>query len=103
MAARWSTRNNRVDSRGRVFSRPPAGGAARRGASGDSELDDMQLTPNGRTMVYTQQSGVSPVEIYRASSSGGLAVALTRLNDQTLGDHQMTPLEEFWVDGAEVC
>ena len=80
---------------------PAAGGAARTAASGDSELDDMQLTHNGRTMVYTQQSGVSPVEIYRASSSGGLAVALTRLNDQTLGDHQMTPLEEFWVDGAE--
>jgi len=80
---------------------PVAGGAARTAASGDSELDDMQLTRNGRTMVYTQQSGVSPVEIYRASSSGGLAVALTRLNDQTLADHQMTPLEEFWVDGAE--
>ena len=80
---------------------PVAGGAARTAASGDSELDDMQLTRNGRPKVYTQQSGVSPVEIYRASSSGGLAVALTRLNDQTLGDHQMTPLEEFWVDGAE--
>ena len=47
---------------------PLAGGAVRMAASGDSELDDMQLTRNGRTMVYTQQSGVSPVEIYRASS-----------------------------------
>ncbi len=80
---------------------PAAGGAARTAASGDSELDDMQLTRNGRTMVYTQQSGVSPVEIFRASSSGGTAVPLTHLNDQTLGDHQMTPLEEFWVDGAD--
>ena len=80
---------------------PTAGGASRTVASGDSELDDMQLTRNGRTMVYTQQSGVSPVEIYRASSSGGTAFPLTHLNDQTLGDHQMTPLEEFWVDGAD--
>jgi hypothetical protein len=40
-------------------------------ASGDSELDDMQLTRNGRTMVYTEQTGVSPTEIYRAASSGG--------------------------------
>jgi dipeptidyl aminopeptidase/acylaminoacyl peptidase len=80
---------------------PVAGGAARVVASGDSELDDMQLTRNGKTMVYTQQSGVSPVEIYSVSSSGGAAVPLTRLNDQTLSDHQMTPLEEFWVDGAE--
>src|SRR5260370_26306748 len=80
---------------------PVAGGAAPVVASGDSELDDMQLTRNGKTMVYTQQSGVSPVEIYSVSSSGGAAVPLTRLNDQTLSDHQMTPLEEFWVDGAE--
>jgi dipeptidyl aminopeptidase/acylaminoacyl peptidase len=79
---------------------PAAGGASRTAASGDSELDDMQLTRNGRTMVYTQQSGSSPVEIYRASSSGGAAFALTHLNDQVLGDRQMTPLEEFWVDGA---
>ena len=90
-------------------SRPPghpgdSGGRRRRrsiAASGDSELDDMQLTRNGKTMVYTQQSGVSPVEIYRASSGGGAPVALTHLNDQALADYQMTPLEEFWVDGAD--
>jgi dipeptidyl aminopeptidase/acylaminoacyl peptidase len=70
-------------------------------ASGDNELDDMQLTRDGKTMVYTQQSGVSPAEIYRASSAGGTPVALTHLNDQTLNTCQLTPLEEFWVDGAE--
>jgi dipeptidyl aminopeptidase/acylaminoacyl peptidase len=84
---------------------PVTGGEIRTVASGDSELDDMQLTRNGNTMVYTQQTGVSPVEIYRASSSGGAPVALTHLNDATLGSYQMTPLEEFWVDmpdGARV-
>jgi dipeptidyl aminopeptidase/acylaminoacyl peptidase len=80
---------------------PLAGGTVRIAASGDSELDDMQLTRNGRTMVYTQQSGVSPVEIYRASSGGGTPAALTHLNDQTLSEYQLSPLEEFWVDGAE--
>jgi dipeptidyl aminopeptidase/acylaminoacyl peptidase len=78
-----------------------AGGAVRVAASGDSELDDMQLTADGKTMVYTQQTGVSPVEIYRASSSGGAPVALTHLNDAVLNAYQLTPLEEFWVDGAE--
>jgi dipeptidyl aminopeptidase/acylaminoacyl peptidase len=67
-------------------------------ARADAELDDMQLTRDGRTMVYTSQSGVSPVEIYRASSAGGEAVALTHLNDETLSAHQLTPLEDFWVD-----
>jgi dipeptidyl aminopeptidase/acylaminoacyl peptidase len=80
---------------------PLAGGAVRVAASADGELDDMQLTRDGKRMVYTQQSGVAPVEIYRASSTGGVAVALTHLNDQMLSDHQLQPLEEFWVDGAE--
>jgi dipeptidyl aminopeptidase/acylaminoacyl peptidase len=103
----WSPDSNRLfftmNDRGRqaIQMMPLAGGAAGRVASGDSELDDMQLTRNGRTMVYTQQSGISPVEIFRASSSGGEPVALTHLNDQNLADHQLTPLEEFWVDGAD--
>jgi dipeptidyl aminopeptidase/acylaminoacyl peptidase len=92
-----------IDDRGRqsIQLMPIAGGAARMVASGDNELDDMQLTRDGKTMVYTQQSGVSPAEIYRASSTGGTPVALTHLNDQTLNTYQLTPLEEFWVDGAE--
>jgi dipeptidyl aminopeptidase/acylaminoacyl peptidase len=92
-----------IDDRGRQSIQliPAAGGAARMVASGDNELDDMQLTRDGKTMVYTQQSGVSPAEIYRASSAGGAPVALTHLNDQTLNTCQLTPLEEFWVDGAE--
>ncbi len=32
------------------------GGEVRTAASGDSELDDMQLTRDGKTMVYTEQS-----------------------------------------------
>ena len=92
-----------IDDRGRQTIQliPVAGGAVRMVASGDNELDDMQLTRDGKTMVYTQQSGVSPAEIYRASSAGGAPVALTHLNDQTLNTCQLTPLEEFWVDGAE--
>jgi dipeptidyl aminopeptidase/acylaminoacyl peptidase len=81
------------------------GGAARVVASGDSELDDMQLTRDGRTMIYTQQTGMSPTEIYRASSAGGEPSGLTHLNDAILNSVQMAPLEEFFVtapDGARV-
>jgi len=81
------------------------GGATRQLVSGDSELDDMQLTRDGKTMVYTEQSGVAPTEIFRVASSGGSPVAMTHLNDAALAAHQMTPLEEFWVnapDGARV-
>ena len=81
------------------------GGAARIVASGDSELDDMQLTRDGKMMVYTQQSGMAPIEIYRVASTGGEPVAMTRLNDAALNAAQITPLEEFWVnspDGSRV-
>jgi dipeptidyl aminopeptidase/acylaminoacyl peptidase len=74
------------------------GGALQIVARADAELDDMQLTRDGKTLVYTSQSGVAPTEIFRASSAGGAAVPLTHLNDQTLNACQLTPLEEFWVD-----
>ena len=81
------------------------GGAARQVVGGYAELDDMQLTRDGKTMVYTQQTGASPTEICRVDSSGGMPVAMTHLNDASLAAHQMTPLEEFWVtsqDGSRV-
>ncbi|HYL39267.1 MAG TPA: S9 family peptidase [Bryobacteraceae bacterium] len=80
---------------------PAAGGATRVIASGASTLDDMQLTADGKTMIYTGQSGSAPTEIYRASSSGGTPVALTHLNDTLLADHYLTPLEDFWVDSPD--
>jgi dipeptidyl aminopeptidase/acylaminoacyl peptidase len=80
---------------------PVTGGAARSVASGDNELDDMQLTRDGKTMVYAQMTGASPNEIYRAASTGGAPVAMTHLNDAVLNSHQMTPLEEFWVDAPD--
>ncbi len=77
------------------------GGEMHVAAAGDSELDDMMLAPDGKTMVYTQQTGASPVEIYRGASSGGVPVALTHLNDAELNSHQLTPLEEFSVDAPD--
>jgi len=80
---------------------PAGGGGSREITIGNFSADDMQFTPDGRTMIYTQQSGSSPAEIYRASSSGGPPVPLTHLNDALLAGYQLTPLEEHWVDGAE--
>jgi len=78
-----------------------AGGAARVAVSGDSHLDDIQFTRDGKTMIYTEQSGSKPVEIFRASSSGGPAVALTQMNEPVFQKYQVTPLEDFWFEGAQ--
>src|SRR5271165_2698308 len=44
------------------------GGGARSIISGASTLDDVQFTSDGKTMIYTQQSGSKPVEIFRATA-----------------------------------
>ncbi|MDQ6707161.1 MAG: S9 family peptidase, partial [Acidobacteriota bacterium] len=77
------------------------GGGIQVAVSGNNTLDDMQFAPDGKTIVFTRQSGASPSEIVRASSTGGPAVQLTHFNDELLASHQLTPLEEFWVEGAE--
>src|SRR5258708_8423630 len=80
---------------------PAGGGGSRVIVSGPTMLDDMQLTADGKTMIYSGQSGSAPTELYRAASSGGTASALTHLNDELLSQYQLTPLEEFWVEGPQ--
>jgi dipeptidyl aminopeptidase/acylaminoacyl peptidase len=77
------------------------GSGARRAISGLNTLGDMQFSADGKTIIFTRQSGSSPIEICKASSTGGEAVPLTRLNDDLLAQYQLTPLENFSVTGAE--
>ncbi|MGO4881102.1 MAG: prolyl oligopeptidase family serine peptidase [Bryobacteraceae bacterium] len=92
-----------VEDRGRqsIQFKSLKGGETREAVSGDSRLDDMQFTPDGKTLIYTQQSGAQPDGLYRASRAGGEAVPLTHINDAVLNAHQMTPLEEFWVESTD--
>ena len=77
------------------------GGGARIAITGNNTLDDMKFTSDGKTIVFTRQSGDAPSEICKASSTGGAAVPLTHLNDSLLSQYQLTTLEDFWVTGAE--
>jgi len=79
---------------------PVEGGGSRVVVSGANSLDDMQFTPDGKTLVFTRQSGSAPAEICKATS-GGSAIALTHLNDALLSAYHFSPLEDFWVAGAE--
>jgi dipeptidyl aminopeptidase/acylaminoacyl peptidase len=81
------------------------GGEVRVAIQGNNILDDMQFTSDGKNIVFTRQSGDSPVEICKATSSGGAAVPLTHINDDLLSQYQLTPFEEFSVsavDGAQI-
>jgi len=80
---------------------PSKGGATKVIASGAQTLDDLVFSADGKTMIYTGQSGSAPIEIYRISSGGGAPVALTHLNDALLAQFGLKPLEDFWVEGAD--
>ena len=77
-----------------------SGGAVRMVVTGASSLGDQQFTPDGRTMIYTERNGASPAEIFSASAAGGEPAPLTNLNYSVIERYQLTPLEEFRVEGA---
>ena len=103
----WAPDSSRLfftaEDRGRqpIFTVPVKGGGVRLAIGGDAHLGDIQLTADGKTMVYSGHSGSSPAEIFRGSSAGGPAVRLTHLNDAVFAEHHVTPLEEVWYEGAE--
>jgi dipeptidyl aminopeptidase/acylaminoacyl peptidase len=103
----WSSDSTRlfftVSDRGRIGLQmvPATGGGARTIISGASSLDNVQFTSDGRTMIYTEESGSRPVEIFRATSGGGTGTALTHINDPLLANAALTPLEELWVDSID--
>ena len=79
---------------------PVTGGGSRNIISGASSLDDVQFNSDGDTMIYTEQSGSRPAEIFRATA-GGTGVALTHLNDIAAFNSALTPLEEIWVESVD--
>src|ERR1700733_3390663 len=78
-----------------------SGGGLRPIISGASTLDDVQFTPDGETMIYSQQSGSKPVEIFKATAGSGTGVALTHFNDMAIQNSTVRPLEEMKVDDIQ--
>jgi dipeptidyl aminopeptidase/acylaminoacyl peptidase len=102
----WSPDSARLfftlEDRGRqgVQMVPVTGGGARTIVSGSSTIDDIDLTPDGKTLVYLGQSGSRPNEIYSAQS-GGAERQLTHFNDALLSEYQLPKLEEFSVEAPD--
>src|SRR5579872_400029 len=103
----WSSDSTRLffttEDRGRTGLQMIAatGGGLRSIISGQSTLDDVQFTSDGRTMIYTEESGSRPLEIFRATSTGGAGVPLTHLNDSILAGAPTHALENFWVESSD--
>jgi dipeptidyl aminopeptidase/acylaminoacyl peptidase len=73
----------------------------------DGFNDDLSITPDGKTIVFTRMSISFPTAIYKAGSERSVTEqlahppeSLTHLNDSVLSNIAMTPLESFGFKGA---
>ncbi len=62
--------------------------------------DDIAVTRDGGTLVFTRMSLKAPNEIYRIDLAEEVEDPLTHLNDDVLSQVVMSPLEPFWFTGA---
>ena len=76
-------------------------GAVRTIAQGPTTIDDVQLTRDGRTMIYTEQSGSKPAELQKRVSGSTSSVRLDGINEGILNACQLTPLETMSVDSED--
>jgi dipeptidyl aminopeptidase/acylaminoacyl peptidase len=91
-----------VNERGKqfIYTIPLAGGAATK-VIGEGFNDDVQVTADGKTLVFTRSSLTRPIEIFRANADGSNITQLTKTNEATLAPFNMKPAEEVTWEGAE--
>ncbi len=61
----------------------------------------LQLTPDGKTLVYLKQTATMPTEVFRVSTDGQNVKQLTHINADRVALLDMNPLESFWFTGAK--
>jgi len=62
--------------------------------------DDVSVTADGKTLVFTRASMRRPSEVYSVSATGGEARPITRVNDAILAGVELPAPEAFWFQGA---
>ncbi|HEY0006134.1 MAG TPA: S9 family peptidase [Pyrinomonadaceae bacterium] len=83
-----------------IYSIPVAGGAATK-LIGEGFNDDVHLSKDGKTLVFSRSTGNRPTEIFRASADGSGATQVTRTNDSFIDPFNLRPLEEItWTGGG---
>ena len=62
--------------------------------------DEVSVTPEGKTLVFTRLSAQAPNEVYTLDVAGKKAEQLSHMNDRVLSGIAMQPVESFWFSGA---
>lgn len=78
----------------------PLGGGPGKKLINDGFNDDLQVSSDGKTLVFTRQSIARPVEIYKANALGVGVTQLTKTNDAFVTDVNLKPSEEVTWEGA---
>lgn len=66
----------------------------------EGAIDDLQVIPDGKNLIFTRSSLTQPAEIYRAVASGGAATQLTHANDVLIAELDLNPVEDVTTKGA---
>jgi dipeptidyl aminopeptidase/acylaminoacyl peptidase len=82
-----------------VYTVPVSGGTPRRIIK-DVFATNLQITPDGRTLVFANTSLAMPPEIYRANNDGSGLAAVTTTNSDLLARANLKPAEEVEWTGA---
>ncbi len=107
----WSPDSTRLfftaEDRGRepIYTVPATGGGIRIVVHGDAHHGDVQLAPDGKSMIYSGSSGSHPAAIFHGFSTGGQPVQLTRMNDDVMKEFALVPVDEVSyqsTDGARI-
>ena len=62
--------------------------------------DDLQLSPDGKRLVFSRQDLSTPAEIFSAATDGSQLKALTAVNRELLSQVDLRQPESLWFTGA---
>jgi len=82
-----------------VFRVETTGGTPARVLTGGS-FGDVQLTADGRRMIFTRSTLHQPAEVYRAAADGSGVAQVTRVNETLMSDYGLRPAESVSYAGA---
>ncbi len=105
--AKWSADGKKVyfvsPYRGttQIFEIDVASGATRKVTNGRYNWDLLQLFPDGKSALVTQQSMLRPAELFQLSLLDGTVIALSHINDAIYANLELPNIEERFVEATD--
>ncbi len=69
--------------------------------SHDGYNTGLQVTPDGKELIFSRSYNHQPAELFSMSAKGGDARQLTFVNKTLTAELDLSKLEDFWFEGAE--